>query len=235
MEQLDQQVAENSRETRMQVEANRERNMEVGMLKDQVAMLREQLRQAGDNRPAPPPPAPAGLAGADAAKVQELDQRISEAERKCADIPPLKDQLGNMKDQIHSLRDAAGVPPPIMPTGTADEGLERRVLELEQTSDDLIDEVKAIGVGLVALKQNVSSGGGGDMDDVVMEDLTKIKANISSMRKDLDQLKSFKEAKEAESVILQKVDKGLREAKARYVKMEEKNSKKNQLQQHRRS
>eukprot|EP00754_Rhynchopus_humris_P030160 Rhum_TRINITY_DN15261_c3_g2::Rhum_TRINITY_DN15261_c3_g2_i1::g.146706::m.146706 len=132
----------------------RERGMEVGMLRDQIAALRAMQDAA---KPAPIIPTPAGLSADDAAKVASLERRVADAESKCGEIPalqrsvadvkgtaakvpPLEDQVTAMRAQIASITGAPPPPPPVAaPTGGGADSakvadLERRLAEQEETT-----------------------------------------------------------------------------------------------------
>eukprot|EP01064_Diplonema_japonicum_P005804 TRINITY_DN13834_c0_g2_i1.p1 TRINITY_DN13834_c0_g2~~TRINITY_DN13834_c0_g2_i1.p1 ORF type:complete len:1546 (+),score=333.25 TRINITY_DN13834_c0_g2_i1:34-4671(+) len=248
---LTDQVVENSKETRTQAELQRDKNIELSMLKDQVAHLKEMQRNTGMATPIPPP-----AHGASNESVRDLEHRVTETERKISeyirmventsskdfstDISSIREQINSIREQINSIRDqsrsmgSAGESKGEVRSAPDNSGrvadIETRLAETEKTvtqQDQLLQEMvntieaqhqdhldlEGQKADITSLRSKVNSMSGGDADDLMQESLTKLKQDLSIVKKEVDKLKGWKTGKEAESALLERNSNLIRDLK----------------------
>eukprot|EP01063_Lacrimia_lanifica_P021866 TRINITY_DN2949_c0_g4_i1.p1 TRINITY_DN2949_c0_g4~~TRINITY_DN2949_c0_g4_i1.p1 ORF type:complete len:1628 (+),score=669.18 TRINITY_DN2949_c0_g4_i1:79-4962(+) len=172
--------------------AEQQRAMEVGMLKDQVAGLREKL--ASGNFGAPPAAAPPAGPPPDLTRYA-TNERVDGLAR---DITALQQEINSLKMQVTNIQNAPAAAP--QGGGGAD-------------TSELFATIENVRAEVAALRSKVSTMGAGDTDDLMAADISKLKKDISDLKKEVEKLKGWKNGKEAESAVLEKTATGVRELK----------------------
>ncbi|KAJ9453045.1 hypothetical protein DIPPA_08500 [Diplonema papillatum] len=119
MDQLGEQVHACMVDNKAQIDAHREKSMEISMLKDQVMILRDQMQHSYHPPPvqSPPPPMPSGPAtsGGNPQFEAEASRRLSELERQITDISTLRQDTTSLREELRVIREQRAAAPVSQP------------------------------------------------------------------------------------------------------------------------
>eukprot|EP01059_Diplonema_ambulator_P020203 TRINITY_DN3391_c1_g2_i1.p1 TRINITY_DN3391_c1_g2~~TRINITY_DN3391_c1_g2_i1.p1 ORF type:complete len:813 (+),score=282.74 TRINITY_DN3391_c1_g2_i1:967-3405(+) len=215
---LTDQVVENSKETRAQAELQREKNIELSMLKDQVAHLKD-MQRSGTTMPA----APAAPQGPSSESIRELENRMSDTERKVnefirivensnnnnhtSEISSIKEQITSIRDQMSSIRDqirnvGSGSSNVVSVPQGADSGkvteleirvteTEKKILEQDQVTHDMVDTIEEHNSRIEGLQADFTSlrSKVGSMSGGGDVDQDFMQESLTKLKRDLADLK----------------------------------------------
>eukprot|EP01060_Flectonema_neradi_P037806 TRINITY_DN7728_c0_g1_i2.p1 TRINITY_DN7728_c0_g1~~TRINITY_DN7728_c0_g1_i2.p1 ORF type:complete len:755 (+),score=219.01 TRINITY_DN7728_c0_g1_i2:2352-4616(+) len=200
LDQLSDVVRDTTRDSKAQAEEHSQRAVEIRMLKDQIGLLRDQL-QGGQG---------GNVDAAVEGRVREVERRTEDLSRAAETffdshdkMRELKDQFELLKLQVQNLGSGAGGKSEPAGLSSADAmkidellaEIHDRVAQNENNFEGLKGECASLRTK-ISLMGSEESGG-----DIMTNDLKALKKTLNDVRKDLGDLKGWKNGKESKDFV----------------------------------